>query len=119
VSGYAGYGGLHLGEMMTNPSGFTSMKRLQAIVARELRDLLTELNLGIGTEAAFICGRKIVMERLAEPAIEVQEQLWAVLAEDEATKGTDMPKPLRAEVKHILWQVLTTEDWEAMTHGRS
>jgi hypothetical protein len=113
----AGYGGLHLGEMMANPSSFTSMKRLQSIVARELRDLLTELNLGIGTEAAFICGRKIVMERLAEPAIEVQEQLWAVLAEDEATKGTDMPKPLRAEVKHILWQVLTTEDWEAIAQA--
>jgi hypothetical protein len=113
----AGYGGLHLGELMANPSGFTSMKRLQSIVARELRDLLTELNLGIGTEAAFICGRKIMMERLAEPAIEVQEQLWAVLAEDEATKGTDMPKPLRAEVKHILWQVLTTEDWEAIAQA--
>jgi hypothetical protein len=113
----AGYGGLHLGEMMANPSGFTSMKRLQSIVARELRDLLTELNLGIGTEAAFICGRKILTERLAEPAIEVQEQLWAVLAEDEATKGTDMPKPLRAEVKHILFQMITPEDWEAIAQA--
>jgi flagellar biosynthesis regulator FlaF len=113
----AGYGGLHLGEMMTNPSGFTRMKRLQSIVARELRDLLTELNLGIGTEAAFICGRKIVMERLAEPAIEVQEQLWAVLAEDEATKGTDMPKPLRAEVKHILFRIMTPEDWETIAQA--
>ncbi len=59
------------------------------------------------------------MERLAEPGIEVQEQLWAVLAEDEAMKGTDTPKPLRAEVKHILWQVLTLEAWELLTHGRS
>jgi hypothetical protein len=115
----AGYGGLHLGEMMTNPSGFTSMKRLQSIVARELRNLLTELNLGIGTEAAFICGRKIVMERLAEPAIAVQEQLWAVLAEDEATKGTDTPKPLRAEVKHILSQMMTPEDWETIAQAAS
>jgi flagellar biosynthesis regulator FlaF len=113
----AGYGGLHLGELMANPSGFTSMKRLQSIVARELRDLLTELNLGIGTEAAFICGRKIVMERLAEPAIEVQEQLWAVLAEDEATNETDAPKPLRAEVKHILFQMMTPEDWETIAQA--
>jgi hypothetical protein len=113
----AGYGGLHLGELMANPSGFTSMKRLQSIVARELRDLLTELNLGIGTEAAFICGRKIVMERLAEPAIEVQEQLWAVLAEDEATNGTDAPKPLRAKVKHILFQMMTPEDWETIAQA--
>jgi flagellar biosynthesis regulator FlaF len=59
------------------------------------------------------------MERLAESGIEVQEQLWAVLAEDEAMKGTDTPKPLRAEVKHILWQVLTLEAWEAIAQATS
>jgi hypothetical protein len=115
----AGYGGIHLGELMANPAGFTQMKRVQSIVAQELRDLLIVLNLGIGTEAAFICGRKIVMERLAEPEIGVQEQLWAVLAEHDATKGTSAPRPLRVGVKNILCQVITQEDWEVIAQAAS
>jgi hypothetical protein len=110
----AGYSGVHLGELMANPAYFTGMKRLQRIVVQELRDLLAELNLGIGTEAAFVCARQIVMERLAKPEVSIQEQLWAVLAEDEATKGMDAPKPLRAGVKSIIYQVMTEADWEAI-----
>jgi hypothetical protein len=90
----AGYSGVHLGELMANPVYFMGMKRLQAIVARELRDLLAELNLGIGTEVAFACARKIMMERLVESEVSIQEQLWAVLDEYEAAQGTDAPKPL-------------------------
>jgi hypothetical protein len=115
----AGYSGGHLGELMANPAYFIGMKRLQGIVARELRDLLAELNLGIGTEAAFACARKIMMERLAEPEVSIQEQLWAVLEEDEATQGTDAPKPLRAGVKSIIYQVMTEADWEAIVQAVS
>jgi hypothetical protein len=77
------------------------------------------LNLGIGTEAAFACARKIMMERLAEPEVSIQEQLWAVLEEDEATQGTDAPKPLRAGVKSIIYQVMTEADWEAIVQAVS
>jgi hypothetical protein len=105
----AGYAGRYLGELMANPAYFDGMKRLQGIVVRELRDLLAELNLGIGMEAAFACARQIVMERLAEPEVGIQEQLWAVLEEDEATKGTDAPKPLRSGVKSIVCQVMTRQ----------
>jgi hypothetical protein len=115
----AGYSGVHLGELMANPAYFMGMKRLQGIVARELRDLLAELNLGIGTEAAFACARKIMMDRLAEPEVSIQEQLWAVLEEDEATQGTDAPKPLRAGVKSIIYQVMTEADWEAIVQAVS
>jgi hypothetical protein len=115
----AGYGGLHLGELMQNPADFASMRRLQAIVTRELRDLLTELNLGVGTEAALICGKEIIMGRLAEPGINIQEQLWAILKEDEATKGTDAPQPLRAELKSILFEMMTPPDWETIAQAAS
>jgi hypothetical protein len=56
--------------------------------------------------------------RLAEPEMTVQEQLWSVLKEDEATQGTDAPKPLRAGVRRIVGQVMTEGGWEALT-GRS
>jgi hypothetical protein len=113
----AGYSGAHLAELMANPAYFMGMKRLQRIVARELRDLLADLNLGIGTEAAFACARKIVMDRLAEPEVSIQEQLWAVLEEDEATQGTDVAKPLRAGVKSVIYQVMTEADWEAIVQA--
>jgi flagellar biosynthesis regulator FlaF len=113
----AGYGGIHLGELMANPAYFMGIKRLQGIVVRELRDLLTELNLGIGTEAAFVCARQIVMERLAKPEVIIQEQLWAILEEDEATKGTDLPKPLRAGIKSMIYQVMTEADWETIAQA--
>jgi hypothetical protein len=115
----AGYAGLHLGELIANPAYFMGMKRLQGIVVQELHDLLAELNLGIGTEAAFGCARKIVMEHLAAPEITVQEQLWAVLEKDEVLKGADMPKPLRADVKRIVCQVMTEADWEVIAQAAS
>jgi hypothetical protein len=61
LGSWGGYGGFHLGELMTNPAYFTRMKRLQGIVVWELHDLLVELNLGIETEAAFVCARQIVI----------------------------------------------------------
>jgi hypothetical protein len=111
--------GIHLGELMANPAYFMGMKRLQGIVAWELRDLFAELNLGIGTAAAFGCARKIVMERLAEPEVSIQEQLWAVLEEDEAAQGRDAPKPLRAGGQRIVCQVMTEGDWEAIAQATS
>ena len=115
----AGYGGIHLGELMANPAYFVEMKRLQRIVVVELRDLLAELNLGIGAEAAFVCARLIVMERLVKPRVSIQEQLWAVLEEDEVIKDMDTQKPLRAGVKNIIYQVMTEADWEAIAQAAS
>jgi flagellar biosynthesis regulator FlaF len=56
---------------------------------------------------------------LVEPEVSIQEQLWAVLEEDEATQGTDTPKPLRAGVKRIVCQVMTEGDWEAIAQATS
>jgi hypothetical protein len=106
----AGYGGRYMAEMMANPAYFDGMKQLQGIVARELRGLLGELNLGAGMEAAFGCARGIVMGRLAKPDVEIQDRLWAVL-EDEVRQ-----KP---EVRRVLWEVMTEEDWEAIALAAS
>ena len=110
----AGYNGIHLNKLISNPKQFTQIKRLQTIVLSEFQDLLTDLNLGIGIEAAFVCGRGLVLERLAEPTVEIQEKLWAILAEDEATRGANSPNPLRGNAKQILRQVLKDPDWEAI-----
>jgi hypothetical protein len=71
--------------------------------------LLGELNLGAGMEEAFICARRIVMGRLAKPDVEIQDRLWAVLEDEEK----------RPEVRRVLWEVMTEEDWEAIALAAS
>jgi hypothetical protein len=106
--------------LIADPVSFHQVKRLQAIALQEFRHLLAELNLGIGAEAAFVCGRKIVLDRLAHPESETQQQLWAVLEEDqEAVQSADTPKPLRTEVKDILCKTLTNQDWEEIAIAAS
>lgn len=110
----AGYDwGASLGAFMANPREYSHFARLRSILMREFQELLADWNLGIGSEAALACGRALLMERLQHPTLEVQEQLSAVLEEDLASpQGEERPKPLRAEVKELLRNVLTQADWE-------
>jgi hypothetical protein len=110
----AGYDGIHLDKMMIDPVYFERMRRFQSIVLQEFNNLLQGWHLGIGAESAMSYGRKLVLERLQSPSSEVQQQLWSVLAEDEALRGAEQPQPVQAEIKTILLQVLTAADWEAI-----
>jgi hypothetical protein len=109
----AGYTGAHLDKLFANSAYFQQMRQLQAIVIRELRELLMEWDLGFGTDAAIACGQILVLERLQKPSVEIQQQLWAVL-EEETAKGVQVSSPVRAQVKTILGQVLLESDWLAI-----
>lgn len=106
----AGYAGVYLPEFLADPIHFQQMHRLQAIVLEAFQSLLDELNLGIGKDAAFTCGRKLVLERLIQPPVAVQQQLWDVLQEDDPIQGDHQPQPDYAEVKAILRSTLTQAD---------
>ena len=110
----AGYTGIHLREFMTNPSYFQKMRRMQAIVLTELRELLNQFDLGISIEAAFTCGRQIILEKLQQPSVEIQTQLWSVLEAQEALPEKILSPALKAEVKKVLRDILTQEDWQAI-----
>jgi hypothetical protein len=111
----AGYDGQHLGQLIADPVYFTRIKRLQKWVVRELANLLTEMNLGVGLAAALACGRKIVIDRLAEPSWAVQQELWTILdlydsqAADRAV--------LSARVRQVVEQTLTADDWGAIAQA--
>ena len=82
---------------------------------QEFKELLADWNLGVGTEAALACARELLMERLQEPAPEVQRQLLAVLEEDLASPpGEECPKPHRAGLQELLRRVLMPADWESI-----
>ncbi|OUC15197.1 MAG: hypothetical protein B0A82_08195 [Alkalinema sp. CACIAM 70d] len=94
---------------MADPAYFTRIRRLQKWVVRELANLLTEMNLGIGLEAALACGRKIVLDRLAQPPLEVQQELWTVLDLDDLQEADRTH--LNEKVRQVVEQTLTADDW--------
>jgi hypothetical protein len=110
----AGYTGSYLREFITDPVYFRHMRQLQAIVLAEFRELLEPFNLGIGMEAAFECGRQLVLDRLSQPAVDIQTQLWAAL---EASQANLLSPSLKADVKEILRRVLTQDDWHAIAEA--
>ncbi|MBE9129194.1 MULTISPECIES: hypothetical protein [unclassified Coleofasciculus] len=114
--------GANLGAVMAHPERYSQLARLRSIVIREFKELLVDWNLGVGAEAALICGRGLLMERLLHPTPEVQERLLAVLEKDLASpEGDSSSKPLRAGLQELLQGILTPEDWEliAVTAGNS
>ncbi|HBE21056.1 MAG TPA: hypothetical protein DEG17_17340 [Cyanobacteria bacterium UBA11149] len=77
-----------------------------------LKDLLGKSNLGVGMVAAMTCGEKLLSTRLQHCSVAVQEQLWKILAEKLATREVS-PSNL-IQLRLLLCQLLTQEDWEAM-----
>ena len=110
----AGYSGPNLFQVLENPAGFRNTERLRSIVLQEFRDLLKPFNLGLGIDAAFICGKAILIDRLQNPSVSVQEQLWAVLEEDFNLENIDEPRLLRKGMKSIIQGLLTPEDWRSI-----
>ncbi|MBD1852745.1 hypothetical protein [Leptolyngbya sp. FACHB-711] len=115
----AGYAGAYLPEFLADPIHFQQIRRLQAIVLEAFQSLLNELNLGIGKDAAFTCGRKLVLERLIQPPVTIQQQLWDALQEDGLIQSALQPQPDYAKVKAILRTTLTQADWSAIATAAS
>lgn len=108
--------GRGLGRMLADPAGFYQHQRLKQIVFRGLRELLEDCDLGAGLSAAQTVGKRLLSERLQEPAIEVQQQLMAVLAEDLST-SQDVPLSATAQaaLRQVIQTVLSSEDWDEIS----
>jgi hypothetical protein len=105
--------GARLGQFMADPLSFHQFQRLQSLVLREFRQLLTDGNLGVGADAAWSVGQERLMLRLKQPSPNIQAQLKLVLAEDLATTENE---PLSADALALLqeavYAALTPEDWD-------
>ncbi len=107
----AGYAGIYLDEFLSDPAGFQQVRQLQAIVLAEFKALLEELNLGIGKDAAFVCGQRLVIDRLANPPGEIQEQLRMLSQEKVTVLEPIQSRQFKLEVQTIIRNSLTQEDW--------
>jgi hypothetical protein len=106
--------GANLGRFLENPTGYQQFLRLKRLVLRGFRVILREGNLGVGEEVAWLCGKPLVITRLENPPLEVQEQLLGLLA-DSAVETEPMPT---SSVQAIR-KALLAEDWEAIASAAS
>jgi hypothetical protein len=108
--------GNQLGKVLSNPAGYYQHERLRTLVFRELRQLLVECDLGIGLKAAQSVGKALIIQRLRSPSAEIQSQLMAVLAEDQAS-AQDIPlsASARESLRQAIHTVLLPKDWETIS----
>jgi hypothetical protein len=107
----AGYTGVHLDKLFSDPLYFQQMKRLQSMVLTEFQRVLLEWNLGAGTQAAIACGQALLLERFKTLPVELQQELWDVSETPLETQGEVSSN---AVIRHIIETQLTAEDWSAI-----
>lgn len=105
--------GARLGQFMADPYSFHQFQRLRSLVLGEFRQLLTDGNLGVGTDAAWNVGQERLMLRLKQPSPNIQNQLKLVLAEDLAnTENEPLSADALALLQQAVYAALTPEDWD-------
>lgn len=118
----AGYDwGAQLGNVMANPEGYSHFVMLRSMVMQAWKHLVAEWDLGIGQEAAETKGQELIFERLRHPQPAIQERLIALLeAKLSKPQGAwEMTEAVHAEIRAVLSQVLTQEDWSAIAASAS
>jgi hypothetical protein len=108
--------GDQLGKVLSNLAGYYQHEWLRTLVFRELRQLLAKCDLGVGLKAAQQVGKALIIQRLRSPSLEIQSQLIAVLAEDQAS-AQDIPlsASARESLRQTIHTVLLPEDWETIS----
>ena len=106
--------GTHLGAVMVNPEGYSHFAQLRSMVVQAWQQLVTEWDLGIGSEAAAAKGQELIMTRLHQPEPEVQETLMALLEMKLSTPQGEweMTEAAHTQIRRVFSQVLMPEDWD-------
>jgi hypothetical protein len=100
------------GFLMLNTGLFHRLKTLRISLNREVKLLLSELNLGIGIKSATACARARILEKLQLPAPEIQEHLQAILLQDDLYGEEFIPN--HEILRSLLMALLNASDWEAI-----
>ncbi|MEM1279747.1 MAG: hypothetical protein AAGG53_06905 [Cyanobacteria bacterium P01_H01_bin.152] len=113
--------GAHLGNVMANPKGYSHFTMLRSMVTQGWKRLVAEWDLGVSREAAEAKGQELIFERLRDPQPAIQEKLIALLeAKLSRPQGEwEMTEAVHAEIRSVLSQVLTQEDWNAIAASAS
>ena len=89
--------------------------RIQSILFVELKQWMTEWDIGIAFEDTYTEARELIRAHLKQPTTELAAWVEAVLREDDSAQQlSDEPKPLRSQTRAQLLAIVTDEDWETL-----
>jgi hypothetical protein len=106
-----------IGWMQTWPELYTysHYEQLSSVVFRGLAVVLKEGDLtGTAYEAALVCGRPLLKERLMLPTAEVKEQLLGLMDVTQFGPPLELTPERLAVLRSVLRSVLSAEDWRAI-----
>jgi hypothetical protein len=118
----AGYDwGAQPGNVLANPEGYSHFVMLRSMVMQAWKHLVAEWDLGIGQEAAETKGQELILKRLRHPQPEIQARLMTLLeAKLSKPQGEwEITEAVHAEIRAVLSQLLTQEDWSAIAASAS
>jgi hypothetical protein len=85
--------------------------RLLSLLFTELKVMMTQANLGVGTEAAILEARRRIHEKL-DHLSEEQKSFFDALVAEELT--APLSKPLHAQLQTKIYSLLSVTDWNAI-----
>jgi hypothetical protein len=106
-----------IGWMQTWPELYTysHYEQLSLVVFRGFAAVLKEGDLtGTAYEAALVCGRPLLKERLMLPTAEVKEQLLGLMDVTHFGPPLELTPERLAVLRSVLRVVLIAEDWRAI-----
>jgi hypothetical protein len=112
--------GAQLGAFLQDPAGMESLAQLRDWMLKEFRLMLIEWDLGVTVDAINAIARPLLIQRFRQPSIALQDQLWHLFEQARVVR-TDASDAAAAaahqaciEVRRIMVQTLTEEDWQAL-----
>ena len=87
--------------------------RVQSILFMELHRWMKEWDIGIAFTPTYTEARELIRVHLKQPTPDVKEWIEALLSEDAQTPEL-VEKPVKAETRAKLLQMMTPEDWNKL-----
>jgi hypothetical protein len=93
---------------------YCEFEQLRSLVLRGFKAIVVEMDLGVGQAEALGCGKPIVMARLQDAPIAVQDQLLALVVDEPLGPRVALTAERQVVLTAVLRSVLTPEDWLAI-----
>jgi hypothetical protein len=93
---------------------YCEFEQLRSLVLRGFKAIVVEMELGVGQAAALSCGKPIVMARLQDVPIAVQDRLLALVVDEPLGPRVELTAERQGVVTEVVRSVLTAEDWLAI-----
>jgi hypothetical protein len=106
----------HLSQLLRDPEGFKQIQQIQTLLSRALNQLLLNIGLGLGHNAALCCGKKLLFAHLQAPSTEQQDYLWQALELEASGESRSI---VDDHLQQLIRELLSPGDWETIAIAAS